>query len=212
MNVELLGRKLGMTQVFNDEGDRVPVTVLEVGPCVVVQKKTVETDGYTAVQLGFEEKKKKLVNRAEAGHFEKASVAPQRFLFEIAMAPEEAEGLEVGQQIGVGDAFAEVPKVDVIGTTKGRGFTGVIKRHHFSRSKMTHGTHEFFRHGGALSAGTYPGRIHKGKKMAGHYGDKRNTQVGLKLERVDVERNLLFVRGAVPGHRAGLVRVRVSTH
>jgi len=212
MNVELLGRKLGMTQVFNEAGDRVPVTVIEAGPCVVVQKKTVETDGYTAVQLGFEEKKKKLVNRAEAGHFEKASVAPQRFLFEIAMAPEEAEGLEVGQQIGVGDAFAEVPKVDVIGTSKGRGFTGVIKRHHFGRSKMTHGTHEFFRHGGALSAGTYPGRIIKGKKMAGHYGDKRSTQIGLRLERVDVERNLLFVRGAVPGHRAGLVRVRVSTH
>ena len=212
MGFELLGRKLGMTQLFNEAGDRVPVTVVEAGPCVVVQKKTEETDGYSAVQLGFEERKLKHLTRAQAGHFAKSGASPRRHLFELRMSPEEVEGLELGQEIGVGDAFAETPKVDVIGTTKGRGFSGVIRRHHFGRAKMTHGTHEHFRHGGALSAGTYPGRIIKGKKMPGQHGAWRVTQIGLLLEKVDAEKNLLFIRGSVPGHRHGLVRVRVSSH
>lgn len=211
MSFELLGRKLGMTQLFNDAGDRVPVTVVEAGPCVVVQKKTEKSDGYSALQLGFEERKEKHTSKAQAGHFATNGISPRRHLFEIRMSADEVDGIELGQEIGVGEAFAETPKVDVIGTTKGRGFTGVIKRHHFGRSKMTHGTHEFFRHAGALSGGTYPGRIVKGKKMAGHHGAARRTQVGLVLEKVDAEKNLLFIRGAVPGHRSGLVRVRAST-
>ena len=212
MSIELLGRKLGMTLLFDDAGDRIPVTVIEAGPCVVVQKKTVETDGYSAVQLGFEDRKEKHTSKGAAGHFKAAGVPPKRLLYEVRLPAADVEGLEIGQAIGVADAFKEVPKVDVTGTTKGRGFTGVIKRHHFGTAKTTHGTHEFFRHGGAISAGTYPGRVLKGKKMAGQHGNKRVTTVGLSLEKVDADKNLLFIRGSVPGHRAGLVRVRVSTH
>ena len=209
--LELLGRKLGMTQYFNDSGDRVPVTVIAANPCIVVQKKTQETDGYTAVQLGFEERKEKHTTKPMVGHFARAGVTPRRELYEVRLSAEDVEALEVGQELGVNDAFADVKKVDVIGTSKGRGFAGVIKRHGFGRSKMTHGTHEFFRHGGAMSAGTYPGRIIKGKKMSGHMGDERVTQIGLTVEKIDPEKNLIFVRGAVPGHRDGLVRVKVST-
>ena len=211
MRLELVGRKLGMTQLFNDAGDRIPVTVIEAGPCVVVQKKTEASDGYSAVQLGFEDKKEKHTTRGEAGHFAKAGVSPRRVLFEVRLASDEVDRLELGQEIGIDRALAEVTKVDVIGTSKGHGFSGVIKRHHFGRSKMTHGTHEFFRHGGAMGAGTYPGRVVKGTKMAGQHGRARVTQLGLTVEKVDAERNLLFVRGAVPGHRRGLVRVRAST-
>ncbi len=210
MSLELLGRKLGTTQIFNEAGDRVAVTVIEAGPCVVVQKKTVERDGYSAVQLGFEDRKEKHAGKALAGHFRVAGVPLKRVLYEVRLPAEEVEALEVGQTISA-DQFAEVAKVDVSGTSKGRGFAGVIKRHGFGRAKSTHGTHEFFRHGGAMSAGTYPGRVIPGKKMAGHMGAEAVTQIGLALEKVDAERNLLFVRGAVPGHRHGLVRVRRST-
>lgn len=210
MSLELLGRKLGTTQIFNEAGDRVAVTVIEAGPCVVVQKKTVERDGYSAVQLGFEDMKEKHAGKALAGHFRVAGVPLKRVLYEVRLPAEEVEALEVGQTISA-DQFAEVAKVDVSGTSKGRGFAGVIKRHGFGRAKSTHGTHEFFRHGGAMSAGTYPGRVIPGKKMAGHMGAEAVTQIGLGLEKVDAERNLLFVRGAVPGHRHALVRVRRST-
>lgn len=209
--LELLGRKLGMTQYFNDIGDRIAVTVIAANPCVVVQKKTEDKDGYSAVQLGFEERKEKHTTKPMAGHFSRAGVAPRRELYEVRLSAEDVEGLEVGQELGLNDAFAEVKKVDVMGTSKGRGFSGVIRRHNFGRAKMTHGTHEFFRHGGAMGAGTYPGRIMKGKKMAGHMGDARVTQVGLKIEKIDAEKNLIFVRGAVPGARDGLVRIKVST-
>ena len=212
MSLELLGRKLGMTHVFDDVGDRITVTVIEAGPCVVVQKKTPQSDGYAALQLGFEERKEKHTSKAAMGHFAKAEQSPKRFLYEVRVKPEELDGFEVGQQISVADAFNEVPKVDVMGTSKGKGFSGVIKRHNFGRSKMTHGTHEFFRHGGAMSAGTYPGRVIKGKKMAGHMGAEQVTTLGLRLTRLDPEKNLLFVRGSVPGHAQGLVRVRVSSH
>ncbi len=211
MNLELLGRKLGMAQIYNDAGERIPVTVISAGPCVVVQKKTPERDGYCAVQLGFEERKEKHTPRASAGHFAAAKVSPKRFLYEVRLPAEEAEGLQPGQEVALGSAFEGVSKVDVSGVSKGRGFTGVIKRWNFSMSKATHGTHEFYRHGGALGAGTYPGRIVKGKKMAGQHGNTRTTTLGLRVERLDSENGLLFVRGSVPGHKRGLVRVRAST-
>ena len=210
MALELLGRKLGMTQIFLDNGDRVPVTVVQAGPCVVVEKKTPERDGYSAVQLGFEDKKEKHTSKAMLGHFGKSDVTPKRVLFEVRLPPEEVEPLEVGQEIRCGETFESVKKVDVSGLTKGRGFTGVVKRWRFKTARQTHGTHESFRHGGALSAGTYPGRIPRGKKMAGQYGHERVTTLGLHVEKVDAERNLLFIRGGVPGHRNGLVRVRPS--
>ena len=211
MNLELLGRQLGMAQFYNDAGARVPVTVISAGPCVVVQKKTPERDGYCAVQLGFEERKQKHTVKASAGHFAAAGVSPRRFLYEVRLSAEEAEGLEPGQEIACGAAFEDVSKVDVSGVSKGRGFTGVVRRWNFSMPKATHGTHEFHRHGGALGAGTYPGRIVKGKKMAGQHGNKRTTTLGLRVERLDAEKGLLFVRGSVPGHSNGLVRVRAST-
>lgn len=212
MAFELLGRKLGMTQIFDEAGDRIPVTVVSAGPCVVVQKKTPETDGYCAVQLGYEEKKEKHTSRPMQGHFRRAGVPPQRFTFELRMSTEEAEALELGQEIDCEKTFADVKKVDVTGVSRGRGFSGVIRRWHFATARKTHGTHEFFRHAGAISAGTYPGRVLPGKKMAGQHGSRSVTTVGLELQKIDGERNLLFIRGAVPGHRRGLVRIRPSTH
>jgi len=210
MALELLGRKLGMTQIFLENGDRVPVTVVQTGPCVVVDKKTPGRDGYSAVQLGFEDKKEKHTTKPLQGHFQKSGLTPKRFLFEVRLPAEEVEVLEVGQEIRCSETFDSVKKVDVTGVTKGRGFTGVVKRWGFKTHISTHGTHESFRHGGALSAGTYPGRIMRGKKMAGQYGHEQVTTLGLRVEKVDAERNLLFIRGGVPGHRNGLVRVRPS--
>ena len=177
------------------------------GPCTVVQKKTEEKDGYTAVQLGFEERKEKHTTRPMQGHFAKAEVSPKRVLFEVRLTAEELEALAVGQAVDL-SLFEEGQRVDVTGRSKGHGFTGVVKRHGFGTAKKTHGTHEFFRHAGALGAGTYPGRIVKGKKMAGQDGNERVTTLGLRIEKIDTERNLLFLRGSVPGHRNGLVRIR----
>ena len=210
MSLEILGRKLGMTQVFRESGDRVPVTVLRAGPCTVVQKKTAESDGYSAVQLGFEERKEKHTSKPQMGHFSKSGGSPKRFLYEVRLSEQDLAELELGQEITCAESFEAGQKVDVRGVSKGRGFAGVVKRHHYSMHSSTHGTHEFFRHGGAMSAGTYPGRILPGKKMGGHLGDARVTQLGLRIERIDAERNLVFVTGAVPGHKNGLVRIRAS--
>jgi large subunit ribosomal protein L3 len=209
MGVELVGRKLGMTQIFDETGDRIAVTVVRTSPCTVVQKKTQEKDGYSALQLGFEERKEKHTTKPLRGHFEKASVSPKRVLYEVRVSAEELEGFELGQSLDC-SSFEEGQMVDVSGTSKGRGFTGVIKRWGFSKHSQTHGTHEFFRHGGAISAGASPGKVLRGKKMAGHYGNERVTTQGLRIVRVDPERHLLFIRGAIPGHRDGVVRVRPS--
>jgi large subunit ribosomal protein L3 len=210
MGVELVGRKLGMTQIYREDGEQIPVTVLAIGPCVVVQKKSEDKDGYTALQLGYESRKEKHVGKPMRGHFAKAGVALQRVLFESRVAADEAEGFAVGQNVELGASFEGVEKVDVTGLTKGRGFAGVIKRWSFHRHKMTHGTHEYFRHGGSNGSGTYPGKVWRGQRMPGHYGSERVTQLGLRVEKIDVDQNLLFVRGAVPGHRNALVRVRRS--
>ena len=208
MGLELLGRKLGMSQIFTDSGDRIPVAVIQAGPCTVVRKEEPGADGRCAVQLGFEERKEKHTTRPLLGHFKKAGVTPKRFLYEIRIPAVEAEALEVGQEIGLEGNFEEGQRIDVTGRTKGRGFSGVIRRWHFSALGRSHGTHEFQRHGGAISAGTYPGRILKGKHMAGQHGNARRTTLNLRVERIDAENGLLFVRGAVPGHRNGLVRIR----
>ncbi len=210
MSMEILGRKLGMTQVFRESGDRVPVTVLRAGPCTVVQKKTAEGDGYSAVQLGFEERKEKHTSKPQQGHFSKSGGSPKRFLYEVRVTEQDLAELELGQEITCAESFEAGQKVDVRGVSKGRGFAGVVKRHNYSTHGSTHGTHEFFRHGGAMSAGTDPGRILPGTKMAGHMGDARVTQLGLRIERIDADRNLIFVSGAVPGHKNGLVRIRAS--
>jgi large subunit ribosomal protein L3 len=207
MSLELIGRKLGMTQIFNESGDRVPVTVIEVGPCTVVQKKSGESDGYSALQLGFADKKKKHTPKAMQGHFAKAKTEPKRVLVEVPVDAQELESYQVGQQVTC-EGYKAGEFVDVIGTSKGRGFTGVVKRHGFPTRSDSHGNHESFRHGGAVSSGTFPGRIKKGLRMAGHSGNERVTQLNLRVERVELEKNLVYVRGAVPGRADGFVRIR----
>jgi large subunit ribosomal protein L3 len=209
VSIELLCRKIGMTQIFEESGEAVPVTVLDASPNFVVQKKSEETDGYTALQLGFGDRRPSSSDKAQQGHFKKAGVAAKRHLAESRISAKEADGYEVGQEIKV-EIFEKGQRVDVTGISKGRGTAGVVKRHGFAVMRRTHGTHEAFRHGGAIGAGSYPGRVFKGMKMPGRMGNERTTTINLKVARVDVERGLLFVTGAVPGHNNAIVRVRQS--
>ncbi|MGB9802963.1 50S ribosomal protein L3 [Desulfofundulus sp.] len=199
----ILGRKVGMTQIFNDAGQAIPVTVIEAGPCIVVQKKTPERDGYSAIQLGFVEKPERLVNKPLKGHFAKAGVRPLRYLREIRV--ENAEDYQVGQEIKA-DVFTIGERVDVVGTSRGRGFAGGIKRHGFHRGPMAHGS-KYHRRPGSLGA-KGPARVFKGRKLPGHYGVERVTVQNLEVVRVDPERNLLAVKGSVPGPRGGLLLVK----
>jgi large subunit ribosomal protein L3 len=204
--IELLCRKLGMTRVYAENGESIGVTVLEAGPNSVIQKKTPGRDGYAALQLGFGSRRPVRTTKPLAGHFQKAGVAPTRYLGESRVGEDVLEQHEVGGEIRV-DIFEKGQHVDVIGTSRGRGTTGVIKRHGMKIHSSSHGTHEFFRHGGSIGAGASPGRVLKGKKMPGRYGDGRVTTRNLEVVGVDPERNLLLLRGAVPGHKNGLVRV-----
>jgi large subunit ribosomal protein L3 len=207
MAIELLCRKIGMTRIFDDSGEAIPVTVLEAGPNVVVQKKTNETDGYTALQLGFGDRRESLFTKPEKGHFEKAGVAPKRHLRESRLEPDEIDAHEVGSEIDVG-IFEEGQYVDAVGTSKGRGFAGVVKRHGMAIKKRTHGTHEAFRHGGSIGAGAWPAKVIKGMKMPGQLGNEQVTVRNLQVVKVEPEKNLLFVRGSVPGHRDAIVAIR----
>ena len=202
----LVGKKIGMTQVFNPGGTRIGVTAVEVGPCVVVQKRTIEKDGYTALQLGFADKPDRLVKSPERGTFAKAGVAPKRHLREFRVSPEVAAQFEVGQELGAG-LLSIGDRVDVVGTSLGKGFTGVMKNYGFSGAKSTHGVHEAFRHGGSLGQGMTPGRVMKGKKMAGHAGNKRITVQNVEVVRVFADDNIVFLKGPVPGSRNGLVTI-----
>jgi large subunit ribosomal protein L3 len=205
MKKGLLGKKLGMTQLFDEAGKIVPVTVVEAGPCVVVQKKTVENDGYEAVQVGFADIKEKNVNKPMKGHFEKAGVSAKRFLKEFKL--EDAASMNVGDEIKA-DVFAAGEKVDITGTSKGHGFAGAIKRHNQHRLKETHGTGPVHRHAGSMGACSDPSRVFKGKKLPGHMGCDTVTIQNLDVVCVDVEKNLLLVRGAIPGPKGGLVIVK----
>ena len=208
MKKAILGKKLGMTQIFSNDGHVVPVTVVEAGPCTVVQKKTVERDGYSSVQVGFlaleDNRAKKLKNKPELGHFEKAGVKPTRFLRELRL--DDAENMEVGQVIKA-DVFAEGDKVDVIGKSKGKGFTGAITRWGLTRGPMAHGS-KYHRGQGSMSANTNPSRVFKNKKMAGHKGSERVTVQNLEVVKVDAERNLVLIKGALPGANGSLVIIR----
>ena len=208
MKKAIVGKKVGMTQVFTPDGRLIPVTVIQAGPCPVVQKKTVETDGYEAVQVGFDEipenRVKKLVNKPEAGHFKKAGVAPCRKLREFRF--EDAASYEVGQVIKC-DVFAEGDKVDISGISKGHGYTGAIQRWNQHTGPMAHGS-KYHRCVGSLSANSDPSHVFKNKHMAGHYGVEKVTIQNLSVVRVDAERNLLLVRGAVPGPNGGTLIVR----
>jgi large subunit ribosomal protein L3 len=201
----LLGRKLGMTQIFDDRGEVIPVTVIEAGPCYITQKKTLENDGYTAVQLGFEEVKPARVNKPELGHLAKSHVPSLRYLREFRV--EDHSDLSEGQKLDA-SVFEVGDLVDVIGVSKGKGFAGVVKRHHFAGGPKTHGQSDRLRTAGAIGAGTTPGRIIKGLRMAGRMGNDRVTVQNLEIALVDPERNLLAVKGAVPGARDGLLIIR----
>ena len=207
MAIELLCRKIGMTRLFTDAGECIPVTVLEAGPNAVVQKKTREKDGYTALQLGFSERRRQTLSKPRLGHFEKANVSPKRYLHESRVDDEMLEQHEVGGTLAA-DTFEAGQRVDVVGTSKGRGTAGTVKRHNFAVKRKTHGTHEAFRHPGAIGAGAYPGKVIKGMGMFGRMGNARVTVRNLEVVRVDAERNLLMIRGGIPGHNNGLVRVR----
>ena len=209
MSLQLLCRKVGNTQIFADTGECIPVTVLEAGSNTVVQKKSDDKDGYTALQLGFGARKPARTSKALAGHYQKSGAEPYRHLRESRVTPEEADAFELGQQVKV-DIFEVGQHVDVTGTSKGRGFAGVVKRHGHSVKRRTHGTHENTRHGGAIGAGAYPGRVIKGMKMPGQMGAEQVTVRNLEVVRVDGDQSLLYVRGSVPGHRNGLVQVRIT--
>ena len=203
----LLGKKIGMTQTFDENGAVVPVTVIEAGPEVVTQVKTVETDGYNAVQVGYEEQKAHRLNKPETGHFEKCGVAPKKHLAEFRV--EDGETYEVGQEITVAD-FEEGMKLDVTGVSKGKGTQGNIKRHGHRRGPMTHGS-KYHRHAGSNGACSDPSKVFKGKKMAGHMGHVRVTVQNLEVVRVDVEKNMILVKGAVPGAKKALVMIKNTT-
>lgn len=202
----IIGRKLGMTQVFDGDGRMVPVTVIEAGPCLVVHKRTPERDGYGAVQVGFGETREQRLNRPELGHLRRAGVRPLKHLREFRVA--DPGQFQVGQEIKV-DIFEPGELVDVTGTSRGRGFAGAIKRHGLRRGPMSHGS-KYHRRVGSLGASTYPARVFKGKPMPGRLGGRRVTVLGLSVVRVDPERNLLLVKGAVPGVRGSLLTIRSS--
>jgi large subunit ribosomal protein L3 len=201
----LLGEKLGMTQVFDENNRLVPVTVVKAGPCVVTQVRTPEVDGYSAVQLGFGEIDPRKVNKPEGGHFTKAGVTPRRHLVEL--RTEDAGDYTVGQELSA-EVFDGVAKVDVIGTSKGKGTAGVMKRHGFKGLSASHGTQRKHRSPGSIGACATPGRVFKGVRMAGRMGAERTTVQSLTVHAVDSDKNLLLIKGAVPGPRGGLVMVR----
>ena len=205
MKKGLIGKKIGMTQIFDEAGNVIPVTVVEAGPCTVTQIKTVENDGYQAVQVGFGDVKVSRVNKPMKGHFDKADVAPKKTLKEFRL--ESIDGIEVGNILKA-DTFEVGEIVDVKGTSKGHGTAGSIKRWNFSRLRESHGTGPVARHAGSLGACSTPSRVYKGKKLAGHYGVDRTTVQNLTIAKVDVENNLILVKGAVPGPKKSLVTLK----
>ncbi|TMA12725.1 MAG: 50S ribosomal protein L3 [Deltaproteobacteria bacterium] len=202
----LIGKKIGMTQLFAADGSLIPVTVIETGPCVVVQKKETARDGYNGLQLGFKAKKSQRVNKPEQGHLKKVGKGAFQVLREF--RSQDVSQYEVGQEIKLSDLFKAGDRVDVSGTSKGRGFAGVIKRWGFGGFPASHGTHEYFRHGGSIGNRSFPGRVFKGKRMAGHWGNERVSVQNLEVIDVRAEGNLLLVRGAVPGSRGGVLFIQ----
>jgi len=205
MKKAIIGKKVGMTQIFDENGKVIPVTVIEAGPCVVTQKKTVEKDGYVSVQLGYEEVAERKLTKPELGHVKKAGTAPMKYLKEFKL--ENADDINVGDVITCA-AFAAGDKIDVTGISKGKGFAGVVKRHGAAIKRMTHGGGPVHRHQGSLGAGTSPGHIFKGRDGAGHMGSEQVTVLNLDVVKVDAELNMIVVRGAIPGPKGGLVYVK----
>ncbi|MBN2493414.1 MAG: 50S ribosomal protein L3 [Deltaproteobacteria bacterium] len=207
MSRAILGKKIGMTRIYDETGNCVPVTAIEAGPCVVVQKRTPAKHRYSAIQLGFEEVPARKLNKPRAGVFERRDLKPMRHLREVRMPPAEVDAYKVGEQVTV-SIFQDTEFVDITGTSKGRGFQGVVRRYGFQGSTKTRGTHENRRHPGSIGNNEFPGRVFKGHRLPGHMGNRRVTTQNIKVVRVDEDRNVLLVRGAVPGHPGGLVLIR----
>ena len=204
MKKAIIGRKVGMTQIFDEKGNVIPVTVIEAGPCSVVQIKTIETDGYDAVQLGFGKVKENKINKPEKGHFTKVKIAPKKHLREFRLS--DVNSVKVGDEIKA-DIFAEGDMVDIQGTTKGKGFQGVIKRHGQSRGPMGHGS-MYHRRPGSMGPTSTPGRVFKGKKLPGHMGNITVTIQNLKVVKVDLDKNCILVKGSVPGNKGAILKIK----
>ncbi|WP_027339540.1 50S ribosomal protein L3 [Halonatronum saccharophilum] len=202
----ILGKKVGMTQIFNENGEMIPVTVVEAGPCAVVQKKTEEIDGYNSIQLGFEDLKENKITKPVKGHFEKYGVNPKKYIEEFQV--EGSETLEPGDEVKV-DVFSAGDVVDVTGVSKGKGFAGTVKRWNFNTGPKTHGSRNY-RRPGSIGAGSDPARVFKGKKMPGHMGAEKVTVQNLEVVKVDSEKNLLLVKGAIPGPKKGLLTIKAA--
>ncbi len=211
LKMGLIGRKIGMTQVFHEDGTALGCTAVSVGPCVVTGKRTVEKHGYSAVQLGFEEMPLRLLTRPQTGYFKKAGIEkPTRHLREVRLNPKDLDKYEVGKVLRASDVFKSGDVVDVVGTTKGKGYQGVMKQHRMAGDSMTHGTHEFFRHGGSIGCRLTPGRVHKGKRMSGLMGNVKNTSSDLVVVKILDDRDVVLVKGAVPGPANGVVLIKGS--
>ncbi|MEG2595175.1 MAG: 50S ribosomal protein L3 [Ruthenibacterium sp.] len=207
MQNAIIGKKIGMTQIFDENGKVVPVTVVEAGPCTVVQKKTIESDGYVAVQLGFGEIAAKKVSKPAKGHFDKADVAPKKMLREFRLA--DISGMNIGDILKA-DVFAAGDRIDVVGTSKGKGYAGSIKRWNNSRLRESHGTGPVARHAGSMGSCSSPSRVFKGKKLPGHLGAERVTIQNLKVVKIDAENNLIAIKGAIPGPKGSVVCISDS--
>lgn len=204
----VIGKKIGMTQIFGEHGERIGVTVIHAGQCVVLDKKTDEKNGYSSVQIGYGEKPLRLCNKAELGRSKKVGVEPGRVIREFRLEGQQLADFEVGQKVALSSVFKPGTFVDIAGVSKGKGTQGVIKRHHMGASRNTHGTHEFFRHGGSIGCRMTPGRVHKGKRMPGRMGNDACTVQNMALVQVLEDEGLLLVRGAVPGGKNGIVVVK----
>ena len=211
MRMGIIGKKVGMTQVFAEDGERIPVTVIQAGPNYVVGKRTVERDGYSALIIGFGEKPARLVNKPLLGQYKAANVKPSRMVRELRLPPEEVAKYEVGQQLKISDVFQEGIPLDIVGTSKGKGYQGVMKLHNMSGTKGSHGVHEYFRHGGSIGCRLTPQRVHKGKRMPGHMGRDRTTVQNLQLVQILEDENAVLVRGAVPGTSENYLMLKKST-
>jgi len=209
MRIRMMGNKIGMSQIFDEEGKVIPVTVLKVGPCLVVGKKIEEKNGYSALVLGYGDVKEKRIRKSELGLFAKAGIPPKKILFESPVNREELENYNIGQEINL-DLFKKGDFVDVTAKSKGRGFTGVMKRYGMSGAKGSHGTHEYFRHVGSIGASSFPARVFKGKRMPGRYGGTRVTVQNLSVVDVKADKGVLLLKGAVPGPNKGYVMIAHS--
>ncbi|HEY3354589.1 MAG TPA: 50S ribosomal protein L3 [Polyangia bacterium] len=204
----LIGRKIGMTQVFSETGERIAVTAVEAGPNVVMATRTPEKNGYAAIQLGFDDKPLRLATKPVLGALAKSELKPKRLVRELRLAASAVAEYQVGKELGVADVFKSGDWIDVTGTTKGKGTQGVMKRHHMAGFRATHGTHEFFRHGGSVGCRLTPGKVHKGKRMGGRMGNARRTTQNLRVVQVLAEKQILLIQGTVPGGKNGYVLIR----